>query len=227
MAQLDGAPGVHATPYARLPLPCLMLVTDRKACAGVDNLVQAVVAAIEGGVNAVQLREKDLCSAESLTLARRMRKLTAGRALLLVNGSLEVALAAGADGVHLPEGVAFPDRPSRPFLVGRSVHSVEAAKAAWAECSDYLIAGPVYRTASHRGSAAAGVRLVEAISAAVAVPVIAIGGITAERVADVIRAGASGAAVISALLRADSPRDAARELSEALHGSFVLRDERE
>ena len=200
----------------RLIPPVLMLVTDRHLAGGEDALQAAVEAAIDGGVNAVQVREKDLHPAELLPLARRLREVTVGRAALIVNGPLEVALAAGADGVHLPEAAPMVERPARPVLVGRSVHSVEAAEAAWAECSDYLIAGPVFETPSHAGRKAAGVGLVKECSRAVAMPVLAVGGIDAGRVEEVIRAGASGVAVISAILGSSAPRTAAEALKEAL-----------
>src|SRR5690242_10391271 len=84
---------------ARWPSPTLMLVTDRRRCAG--NLVSAVDDAVAAGVNVVQLREKDLAAGELLYLARQVRGVTAGRALLLVNDRVDVALLCGADGVHL------------------------------------------------------------------------------------------------------------------------------
>src|SRR2546426_10662868 len=115
---------VAATP--RLQIPTLMLVTDRHLAGGEDPLLRAVDDAINGGVNAVQLREKDLPPNELLALACRLREVTAGRALLIVNGPQDLALEAGADGVHLPEG-AEPPRPPRTFTWGRSVHSAEAA----------------------------------------------------------------------------------------------------
>jgi thiamine-phosphate diphosphorylase len=133
-----------------------------------------------------------------------------------VNGFLEVALAAAADGVHLPEYAAMAERPDRPFAIGRSVHTREAAERAWAECSDYLIAGPVYATASHPGVTPLGPELIEEVTGAVAVPVLAVGGIRAERVEEVMGAGASGVAVISAVLGAKAPRQAARDLLEAV-----------
>ncbi len=195
-----------------------MLVTDRSLC---PDIVGAVEAALAGGLDAVQLREKDLPAAELLPLARRLREVTGGRALLLVNGPLEVALATGADGVHLPEDAPMIDRPAKPFLVGRSVHSVEAALRAQAEGVDYLIAGPVYQTRSHPSAPAAGVRLIESVAGAAALPVLAIGGVTAERVEEVVRAGASGVAVISAILPAPSPGDAARRLRAALDAAWT------
>lgn len=197
-----------------------MLVTDRALAGGEDALAAAVGAAVAAGVNAVQLREKDLPPPELLPLAVRLREVTAGRALLIVNGPVEIALACGADGIHLPEGRAGVDRPNRPFLVGQSVHSPGAAGRAWSDCHDYLIAGPVYATTSHPGAQAAGPRLIGSVAGAVSIPVLAIGGLIAERVEEVVRAGASGVAVISAILGAASPRDAARDLREALDAAW-------
>lgn len=197
-----------------------MLVTDRHLAGGEDAVVDAVAEAIEGGVTAVQLREKDLPPEALLPLAQRLRAVTRNRATFIVNGPLEVALAAEADGIHLPEAASAIERPARPLLIGRSVHSREAAERAWADCIDYLIAGPVFETPSHADASPGGVDLIETIAAAVAVSVLAVGGITADRVPDILRAGASGVAVISAILEAPSPRDAARTLREALEGAF-------
>ncbi len=205
-----------------------MLVTDRSLCAlpagrqgGEDGLVAAVKAAVTGGVDAVQLREKDLASQDLLPLARRLREATLGRALLLVNGPLEVALAAEADGVHLPEAAPPVGRPRDDFLVGRSVHSLEAARRAEAEGVDYLIAGPVYETRSHPGREPAGVSLIQEITQHVRTPTLAIGGLTAGRVEEVVRAGAAGIAVISAVLRQPDRRVAARGLRRALDAAWA------
>ena len=192
-----------------------MLVTDRSLAGGADRLVDAVAAAVEAGVNTVQLREKDLDTHALSALARRLREAIGGRALLIVNASADVVREVVADGLHLPADAPFA-RPAGQSLVGRSVHSVADAVLAEREGADYVIAGPVYETASHPGVPAAGLRLVSGVVAAVSVPVVAIGGITASRVPDVLSAGASGVAVISAVLGAESPRDAASALSEAI-----------
>jgi len=203
-----------------------MVVTDRVLCGGADGLAAAVEAAVSGGADAVQLREKDpdgrsLPASELSTLARRLRAVTQGRALLLVNGPLEVAVAVGADGVHLPEGAPMLPRPRRGFLVGRSVHSAEAACRAEAAGADYLIAGPIFETRSHPGVEPAGLALVEEIARAVRVPVLAIGGVTAGRVEEVVRAGASGVAVISAVLAQPAEGGAAAEaLRRALDAAW-------
>ena len=210
----------------KLQVPLLKLDTARKLAGGVDALVRAVAAAVDGGANAVQLREKDLAPDKLLALARRLREVTAGRALLLVNGPLEIALEAGADGVHLPSDspapvAQGPSPESGRILVGRSVHSLEVARRASDEGVDYVVAGPVYSTRSHPEAPAAGVELISRIAGAVQVPVIAIGGITAERTPEVIRAGAAGVAVISAILGAETPAGAAKEIAEALRKAWA------
>ena len=204
-----------------LPRPCLMLVSDRSLCAGEDGLLAAVEAAVTGGVDAVQLREKDLASQDLLPLAQRSREVTRGQAALLVNGPLEIAVDADADGIHLPDDALPAQRPRRGFLVGRSVHSLEAARRAEAEGVDYLVAGPVYETRSHPGREPAGVSLIQEITRHVGTPTLAIGGVTAARVEEVVRAGASGIAVISAVLRQPDRRAAANELRRALDAAWA------
>ena len=199
-----------------------MLVSDRSLTGGVDGLVAAVEEALAGGVDAVQLREKDLPAAELTELARRLRALAEEGGLLLVNGPLEVARAVSADGVHLPEDAPFPER-REGLLVGRSVHSLAVARRGEAEGADYLVAGPVYETPTHRGAPAACLSLIAEVSRAVSVPVLAIGGVTAGRVDEVVGAGASGVAVISAVLGRPDVRAASAELRRTLDAAWARR----
>ena len=143
------------------------------------------------------------------------------RAKLIVNSALEVALEAGADGVHFPEGTRF-DRLTDEMLAGRSVHSHEAAQKAAREGADYIVAGPVFETNSHTGDKPAGLGLI-AETAALEVPVLAIGGITAQNAAEAMAAGASGVAVISAIISADDPLDATHDLRDALLSGWKQR----
>jgi thiamine-phosphate pyrophosphorylase len=194
-----------------------MLVTDRQRVTG--RLEDAVAAAVAGGVNAVQLREHDLHAGELLRLARNLRAVTRGAALLLVNDRLDVALASGADGVHLPE-TGMPPPEARwiagpELIIGRSVHSPAGAREAEQTGADYVVVGTVYPTGSHPGESGAGPELIRA-AAEVRLPVIAIGGITPANARAVMQAGASGVAVISALLGAPQVERAARELWAAL-----------
>jgi thiamine-phosphate pyrophosphorylase len=192
-----------------------MLVTDRHLSGGEDELVRAVDAAIDGGVNVVQLRGKDLSADALSALSGRLREVTQDRVLLIVNGSADAAIESGADGVHLSEEAPMPEERAG-LIVGRSVHSVEAARRAEGEDVDYVVAGPIYETRSHPGAVPAGADLIRKISEVVSVPVIAIGGIDYQRVTNVMRAGASGVAVISAILGSSNPREAAAQLRSTL-----------
>jgi thiamine-phosphate pyrophosphorylase len=198
----------------------LMLVTDRTVVS-LDRLPDAVAAAVEGGVDAVQVRERGLARAEMLHLAVSLRRAIAGRAPLIVNGTAELARDCGVDGVHLPETApAITPAQRHGLLVGRSVHAPRAARLATEEGADYIVVGTIFPSRSHPGGTVGGLSLVRAATEAVPVPVLGIGGITAANAGDVIRAGASGVAVISAILAAPDPRLAAaalrRSVDEAL-----------
>jgi thiamine-phosphate pyrophosphorylase len=201
--------------------PSLYLVTDRRQARG-RPLADVVQAALDGGVDAVQLREKDLIGAELLRLAMALRELTARYgASLLINDRIDVALAAAADGVHLPRD-GFPVAAARALLgAGRliavSTHRPTEVSAAAADGADFVVFGPVYATASKAAyGPPRGPDDLARACAASAIPVLAIGGVTTERIAEVRAAGASGIAVVSAIIAADDPAGAARELSRAL-----------
>jgi thiamine-phosphate diphosphorylase len=200
----------------KLPLPVLMLVTDRSVAGGSEALTEKVAAAVEGGVNLVQLRDKDLPHDELMPLARALREAVGGRALLVVNRPPLTALETRADGVHLPEDAESPQEWPHNLLIGRSVHSVASARRAGADGADYLVFGPVYETLTHAGAPPMGCGPLRGVVDAVAVPVVAIGGVTVERVPEVCAAGATGVAVVRAILAADDPRAAAEALRDAL-----------
>ena len=193
----------------------LYFVTDRRQTAG-RPLYDVVHAALDGGVRAVQLREKDLEGGELYRLAARLRDLTARYAArLLINDRLDVALAAGADGVHLGQ-TSLPVSTARQLLgpdklIGVSTHSPDEITAA--QGADFVVFGPVYFTPSKAGyGQPQGVaRLRQAVRHS-PVPVFAIGGIQADRIAAVRSAGAHGVALISALSAAAEPSRAAHEL---------------
>jgi thiamine-phosphate diphosphorylase len=205
--------------------PSLMLITDRSRLRG-RPLEQVASQAADGGVTVVQLREKDLSGGELYDLAVTVHAVLRGRALLLVNDRVDVAIAAGADGVHLPEHT-LPLQKLRDYvgdacIVGRSVHSVEAAVRAEQEGADYVLVGAVYESRSHPGQSPAGPALVRAVAEAVRVPVVAVGGITPERVAEVIEAGADGIAVIGAIMEAADSKAAAAALRLELDNAYAV-----
>jgi thiamine-phosphate pyrophosphorylase len=202
-----------------LELPVLCMVTDRRRCRG-RGLEELVAAAVEGGAGMVQLREKDLPPIELYALARRLREITKGRALLFVNDRIDIALAAGADGVQLPEDglpvAAVRRAGGAGLLVGRSVHGVGGAVRAESEGAALLVAGAVFETSSHAGTAPQGVEMLRQMAAQVNVPFLAIGGVTAGNLESVVRSGASGVAVISAITESADPSAATRELAREL-----------
>jgi len=195
----------------------LTLVTDRSQTRGRD-LTAVVAECLAAGLPAVQVREKDLGAAELAALCRRLRDLTRDRgARLIVNDRVDVALAAGADGVHLGHGalaVADARRLLAPgALVGVSAHAPDDVAAAAAAGADFALFGAVHATP---GKAAAGLAALRAATAAAALPVLAIGGITAAAVDGVRAAGAAGVAVVRAILAAPDPAAATRALLAAL-----------
>ena len=185
----------------------LCFITDRSLYgrdAGVARarLIDAVAAAARAGVDLIQVRERDLDDRALLGLVRDCLAAVEGtRSRLVVNDRLDVAIAAAADGVHL-RGDAFRAARVRDvapsFLVGRSVHAVEEAAAADGDGGyDYLIAGTIFATPA-KGAAHVllGVEGLRRLCAAVRLPVLAVGGLSVERAADAIRAGAAGIAGI-------------------------------
>ena len=207
--------------------PLLSVVTNRDAAGGVEPLLEALDAALAAGaVDIVQMREKDLPDAEQFTLARRLRDLTNGRAMLFVNDSASIAEAVHADGVHLGEASrpVAAVRQQRPgLLIGRSVHDAETARQAEADGARLIQAGAMFATLTHPGEPPAGAGLVRAVAEAASVPVLAVGGVTAANVGEAIEAGASGAAVIRAVLAAADPGQAALALREALDAAWASR----
>ncbi len=205
----------------------LYCVTDRRHTAG-RPLVEVIHAALDGGVRAVQLREKDLEGGALYQLAAQLRALTTRyQARLLINDRLDVALAVEADGVHLGQ-TSFPAAAARRLLgpgklIGVSTHNpTEIAAAAGA---DFVVFGPVYATPSKAvyGEPQGLVRLRQAVALSPA-PLLAIGGITAKRVAEVLTTGAHGVSVISALSAAPDPAREASILLAQIAEQDKLRD---
>jgi thiamine-phosphate pyrophosphorylase len=206
----------------------LYLVTDRASVPGGDlaRAVERALAAAPRGAVAVQLREKDLGGRDLLRLAEALRAATrAAGAPLLVNDRVDVALAADADGVHLPGG-GLPVAEARRLLgrgrlIGVSAHSAEVARAAAEAGADYVVFGPVFATPAKAryGPPQGLVALRAAVRAASPVPVFAIGGIEPDRAQDCLGASAAGVAVIRSGLGAADPAAAVAALLGHLGGN--------
>jgi thiamine-phosphate pyrophosphorylase len=191
----------------------LCLVTDRHRLCGADEpfeesrrrLLSLIDEAVSAGVDLVQVRERGLEAAQLADLVRAaMDVARRGATKVIVNDRLDVALACGADGVHLGSASFLPEDVRRvtphKFLIGRSVHAVDEARR-HAPFVDYVIAGTVFPTSSKPSETCwLGIAGLEAIVAAVRAPVLAIGGMTAGRVAEVASSGVAGIAAIGLFL---------------------------
>ena len=206
-----------------LSLPCLCLVTDRTIC-GSASLESVVASAVRGGVSMVQIREKDLSGGALLELVSCLKKAVGSETLLMVNERADVALACGVHGVQLgEEGLPVSVARTlvgRDLLIGRSVHSLDAAVQGEEEGADFLIVGTIFPTASHPEAQPAGVGLLTQIARRVRIPFLGIGGINSGNIGDVMDAGASGAAVIRSVLAANRPGEAAAELWQRMHSAW-------
>ena len=186
------------------------MITDRRRLAdGDDALVERVAAAAAAGVDLVQVRERDMEGRDlSRLVARCLDAVRGTRTRILVNDRLDVALTAGAHGVHLRSD-SMPASRARSlapigFLIGRSVHSLaEAVTASEGGGLDYLLFGTVFATASKPGQAPAGVNALAEISASLRLPVLGVGGITRQTAAQLEETGCAGFAAIGWFADAD------------------------
>ncbi len=195
----------------------LIVITDRDA-ARPRSVAEVVHEALAAGARAVQLRMKEAGAGEMLDAALGLRGMTRGAdALLFVNDRVDVALAAGADGVHL--GPAdLPVAPVRArvgsdLLIGYSADDPDEARRAVEAGADYVGCGSVWRTGTKElGDEAIGLERLDEVARSVPVPVVGVGGVTPERAAEVARTRAAGIAVVGAVMGAGDPGNAVRRL---------------
>ena len=188
-------------------MPRLMLVTQSSRMK--PDFYAAIEAALRGGAQLIQLREKDLLPEELLALANGAKKLCDSHgATLTINGAPLIAQSLNA-GLHLAEGAPIPQNFN---LCGASTHSLESARRAVGQGAQYLVFGSVFPTQSHPGALPAGLETLREVCAAVDVPVFAIGGITSKNVKSCLQTGAHGVAVIGAAWDANDIEAAVREL---------------
>jgi len=207
----------------------LYLVTDRRL-AGKD-LLTAVRASLDGGVKAVQLREKDMEGGELFSLAGKLRRLTSGYgARLFINGRVDVALAVDADGVHLGQNGFSPADIKKIIgkdkIVGVSTHSVSEAIKAQKLGAHFITLGPIYQTPSKaKYGEPIGLEPIRKAKKTLKIPVFAVGGIKKEKIQEVIEAGSYGVACISAIIKTRNAGKSAGEILSELKsaGNFFGR----
>ena len=202
----------------------LHVLTDRQWSRGRDMLSVAV-AALDGGATVIQLRDKTASTRVLVEEGLALRGLTRERgALLIVNDRVDVALAVEADGAHVGQD-DMPVESARRLLgpnriLGVSAATLEEAQEAVAGGANYLGVGPIFSSLGKADAGpATGIHLLTELAQRYAVPLVAIGGITAENAAEVVRAGACGVAVITAVVYAEDITAASRQLRLAVEGS--------
>lgn len=200
----------------------LYAVTDR-ACLGARPLADAVEASIRGGVTMVQLREKRIDRRDFLAEAEELARICRDFGVpFIVNDDVEIALLSHADGVHLGQDDTDA-REARRILgkdavIGVTARSADEAIAAEAAGADYLGVGAVFGTATKTDTRNIGVDGLRAITRAVRIPAVAIGGVKPSNISALAGSGASGVAVVSAIFGADDIESACRELKAAVGG---------
>jgi thiamine-phosphate pyrophosphorylase len=195
----------------------LYVVTDEKIRKGVTHQLIAEQA-VFGGADVIQLRDKDMTARELFITACEIREITSNSGtIFIVNDRIDIAIASGADGVHLGQDdlPLYFARKMAPvnFIIGISVRSIAEAISAAADGADYVAVSPVFGTGTKQDAGPGhGTALISSIRKNISIPVIGIGGIQKENLREVILSGADGVAVISAVVNAEDISNAAREL---------------
>jgi thiamine-phosphate pyrophosphorylase len=202
-----------------LPTPPLLVITDRRQARG--TLEDALTAVLAGGGRWISLREKDLSAPDRAALLARLVALARPHgAIVMVHEDLDAALQAGADGVHLPSGgdPAFARRRlGAGALIGLSAHSAAEIQAASRSGADYVTVSPIFASASKPGyGPVLGLTTLASLARGVALPVIALGGVTEASAAECRAAGAAGIAVMGHVMRAADPGAITARLIAAL-----------
>lgn len=200
----------------------LYMITDRKLVTHHSSLIAVARQALKGGVRAIQMREKDMGIPELLKMADKLRDLTKQfNASFFVNDRFDIAMAVGADGVHLTQNsipaAAVRRTVKKKLLIGVSTHSLKEAREAEKGGADFITVGPVYRTPSKlKYGKPIGLDTLKKITSRISIPVFAIGGIKSSNIKHIKEAGAYGAAMIREVLASNNINRKAGEIVNLL-----------
>lgn len=205
----------------RIHLPSICMITEDSSCKSNQKLLDRISKSVRGGVNMVQLRNSKKSSAELYSLAVEIRSVTLTKALFFVNDRIDVAIASGADGVQLKESSLSVQDTRRicgnSLLIGRSIHSIEAAIQAQNDGADFLLGGTVFKSETHKDIEPNGLEFLASLRRKIDIPIIAVGGITQSNVLDCIQSGAQGVAMIRVFSNSKYPEKVARTFYELLN----------
>ena len=206
---------------AREIIKGLYVITEARRARGHEEIVRDAIA---GGARLIQFRDKSLPAGEFRETAFRLREITRGLAVFIVNDDLETALACDADGIHLGQG-DLPLSKARKIaggrlIIGISTHSLEEARAAQAGGADYIGFGPIFKTGTKDAGEVKGPGAIRHIREKIKIPIVAIGGIKLDNAREVVKAGADAVAVISAISGAKDAADTTRRFVELFDGRF-------
>ncbi len=187
------------------------------------SVIETTRLVVDGGADAIQLREKTLSDSEFTTLAREVRNITTkSDTLLIINDRVHVAREINADGVHLGQQdmsiLEARNIIGDEKIIGVSTHNVTQAKQAQKDGADYIAIGPIYPTSTKDHEPSVGIEIIQKISEAVNIPIITIGAITLENLDEVLRAGASKVAICSAIIGSKDIYSSTRQFKEKLSG---------
>ena len=194
----------------------LYLCTDRQI-DGNYTFLETVEQAVQGGCSVVQLREKDCSTREFLKRAAGIKSVTEKYNIpLIINDRIDICMAVNADGVHLGQE-DFPIAEARRILgeekiIGASAHNLKEALTAWREGADYLGVGAIFSTNTKKNTVNTSISTLREICSQVPIPIVAIGGISADNIEQLRNSGISGVAVVSAIMAEKEPKKAAEEL---------------
>jgi thiamine-phosphate pyrophosphorylase len=186
--------------------PFLCLITDRnKTCdRPITDIVQY---AIDGGVNIVQIREKDLNNDELYEFSLKIKNVIQEQAILMINSNLKIALSSCADGLHLTENADPPKTfDNNQMLLSKAIHSSDINSIQNTKLIDLLVIGNIYKTSTHPNRKPKGIKIISELRDKTKIPYIAVGGINESNIEPIMKNGAHGVAVISAISESQNPK---------------------